>query len=136
DVIVGQMSAGGGVSGEAMQRIYATYIEEFGLDQPIGVQFLTYLGKLAQGDLGASFARSPTPVQQLIGEALPWTIALQLPAILVGWIVGNTLGALAAYKKGWLDRVLFPAFMFTSSMPYYCLSILLLYFLAVYIPIF
>ncbi|MCZ7543547.1 MAG: hypothetical protein M5R40_08425 [Anaerolineae bacterium] len=36
DVIVGQMSAGGGVSGEAMQRIYATYIEEFGLDQPIG----------------------------------------------------------------------------------------------------
>lgn len=136
DVIVGQMSAGGGVSGEAMQRIYATYIEEFGLDQPIGVQFLTYLGKLAQGDLGVSFARSPTPVQQLIGEALPWTIALQLPAILVGWIVGNTLGALAAYKKGWLDRVLFPAFMFTSSMPYYCLSILLLYFLAVYIPIF
>ncbi|MCZ7543546.1 MAG: ABC transporter permease [Anaerolineae bacterium] len=39
-------------------------------------------------------------------------------------------------RRGWLDRVLFPAFMFTSSMPYYCLSILLLYFLAVYIPIF
>ncbi|GAB4424847.1 MAG: ABC transporter permease [Anaerolineae bacterium] len=136
DVIVGQMSAGGGMSGEGLRRIHEAYIAEFGLDQPIGVQFLTYLGKLARGDLGTSFARSPARVQDLIGEALPWTIALQLPAILVGWIVGNTLGALAAYKKGWLDRVLFPAFMFTSSMPYYCLSILLLYFFAVYIPIF
>ncbi|MBN1286179.1 MAG: ABC transporter permease [Anaerolineae bacterium] len=136
DAIIGQMSSGGGVSGEALEKVYAAYIAEFGLDKPLGEQFLTYIGRIAQGDLGVSFARSPARVQELIAEALPWTIALQLPAILIGWTLGNLLGVLAAYKKGWLDRALFPTFMFTSSMPYYCLSILLLYFLAVYLRIF
>src|SRR5690606_17163803 len=135
DLIVGQMASGGGVSGEALERIYATYISEFGLDQPLGVQFLTYLSRLAQGDLGASFGRSPSRVQDLIAEALPWTIALQLPAILVGWLLGNILAVLAAYKKGWLDRIMFPSFMFLSSMPYYCLAIILLYVFAVVWPI-
>lgn len=136
DAIVGQMALGGGLSGEAQKRIYAAYIAEFGLDQPLAVQFLTYISRLAQGDLGISFARSPARVQDLIAQALPWTIALQLPAILIGWILGNLLGVLAAYKKSWLDRVMFPTFMFTSSMPYYCLSIILLYLFAVYWPIF
>ncbi|MBZ0298096.1 MAG: ABC transporter permease [Anaerolineae bacterium] len=136
DAIVGQMATGGGLSGEAQQRIYAAYIAEFGLDQPITSQFVTYVSRLAQGDLGISFARSPARVQQLIGQALPWTIALQLPAIIIGWTLGNILGALAAYKKGWLDRGLFPTSMFISSMPYYCLSIILLYVLAVFWPIF
>lgn len=136
DVIVGQMASGGGVSGEALERVYAAYIEDFGLDQPLGIQFLTYIGRLARGDLGVSFARSPSRVQNLIAEALPWTIALQLPAILLGWILGNTLGVLAAYKKGWIDRITFPGFMFLSSMPYYCLAIILLYVLAVLWPIF
>jgi peptide/nickel transport system permease protein len=136
DVIIGQMALGGGISGQSLERVYTAYIEEFGLDQPMGVQFLIYLRNLATGDLGVSFARSPARVQDLIAQALPWTIMLQLPAILIGWILGNTLGALTAYKKGWLDRALFPAFMFLSSMPYYCLSIILLYLLAVYWPLF
>lgn len=136
DAIVGQMSLGGGVSGEALESIYTAYIKEFGLDRPMGEQFLTYINNLIHGDLGISFARSPARVQDLIAQALPWTVALQLPAILIGWTLGNLLGVLAAYKKGVLDHVLFPGFMFTSSMPYYCLSILLLYFLAVYWPIF
>lgn len=136
DVIVGQMGAGGGVSGASLERVYRAYIEEFGLNKPMGEQFLIYIGKVVRGDLGTSFARSPKTVQDMITEALPWTIALQLPAILIGWTLGNLLGVLAAYKKGILDRALFPTFMFTSSMPYYCLSIILLYALAVYWPVF
>ncbi|MBC7810795.1 MAG: ABC transporter permease [Burkholderiales bacterium] len=136
DVIVGQMGMGGGVSGQAQERIYTAYIADFGLDKPIWEQFIIYVKRLAQGDLGVSFARSPVRVQTLIGDALPWTIALQLPAVLVGWILGNVLGAVAAYRQGWLDRSLFPAFLFTSSMPYYCLSIILLYVFAVYWPLF
>jgi peptide/nickel transport system permease protein len=136
DVIVGQMAMGGGISGEALERIYAMYIREFGLDQPVSVQFTTYISRIFQGDLGVSFSRSPLRVQDLIANSLPWTIALQLPAILVGWILGNVLGALAAYKKGWLDRGMFPTFLFVSSMPYYCLAIILLYLLAVFWPVF
>jgi peptide/nickel transport system permease protein len=135
DTIVAQMSMGGGVSGQALERLYAAYIAEFGLDQPMWKQFLIYVGRLAQGDLGTSFARSPASVQYLIFQALPWTVALMLPAILTGWIIGNALGALAAYKGGWLDRLVFPTSLFVSSMPYYCLAIILLYVFAVYWPI-
>jgi peptide/nickel transport system permease protein len=74
-------------------------------------------------------------VSSLIGEALPWTIALQIPAILLGWIIGNVLGAIAAYKGGWLDRGAFLGSLFVSTMPYYCLAILLLYLLAVVVPV-
>jgi peptide/nickel transport system permease protein len=132
DAIVAQMSAGGGVSGPALERLYNAYIAEFGLDQPLWKQFVIYIGRLAQGDLGTSFARAPARVQRLIAEAIPWTVALMLPAILVGWIVGNTLGALAAYKGGWLDRIFFPTSLFVSSIPYYCLAIILLYLFGVH----
>jgi peptide/nickel transport system permease protein len=131
DTIVAQMASGGGTSGEALQKVYVAYINEFGLDKPIWVQFFLYLRNLARGDLGVSFALSPARVQDLIAQALPWSIALQLPAILIGWVVGNLLGVLAAYKGGWLDRGAFTLSLFISSIPYYCLSIILLYLLAV-----
>ncbi len=131
DTMMARMSAGGTTTGEAQQKIYASYIAEFGLDKPLLGQFATYVGNLAQGDFGKSFNQYPTPVMTLVMQALPWSIALQLPAILIGWIVGNILGALAAYKKGWLDRGLFPVALFVSSMPYYCLAIILVYLFAV-----
>ncbi|HVO43582.1 MAG TPA: ABC transporter permease [Aggregatilineales bacterium] len=135
DAMIARMSAGGGTSGEAMEKIYASYIAEFGLDKPIWAQFLTYVGNLAHGDLGKSFSQYPVPVSTMIMQSLPWTIALQLPAILIGWILGNILGALVAYKKGWLDRVVFPTSLFISTMPFYCLSILLMYLFSVVWPI-
>jgi len=135
DAIVASL-ARGGAEGQSLQRIHETYVKEFGLDQPAPVQFLTYLGNLLRGDLGTSFALYPAPVSGLIGDALPWTIALQIPAILVGWTLGNVLGALAAYKGGWTDRGAFAGSLLLSSMPYYCLSILLLYGLAVAWPLF
>ncbi len=134
DTMVARM-ASGGATGEAQQKIYQAYIAEFGMDKPLWEQFFIYLGNLAHGDLGRSFAQYPTPVMQLITQAIPWTIALQLPAILIGWIVGNVLGVFVAYRQGWLDKTVFPAALFISNMPFYCLSILLLYLFAVVLRI-
>ncbi len=131
DTMMARMSAGGSAAGPQQQKIYMDYIAQFGLDKPLWEQFFVYLGNLAHGDLGKSFAQYPTPVTTLISQALPWTIALQLPAILIGWIVGNVLGVLTAYRKGVLDKVGFPVALFISNMPFYCLSILLLYVFAV-----
>ncbi len=136
DTIVAQLASGGSISGEALNKIYTSYITQFGLDKPLWQQFFIYVENLFRGDLGVSFARSPARVQDMIMQALPWTLALQLPAILIGWIVGNRLGVLTAYKRGWLDKLLFPTALFVSSVPYYALSIILLYMLAVYIPLF
>jgi len=135
DGVVARLATGG-MQGQALRDAYASYAAQFGLDQPIWIQFALYIQGLLHGDLGRSFALYPAPVTTLIRQALPWTLMLQVPAILVGWILGNVLGALAAYRGGWFDRGAFLSSLLLSSFPYYCLAILLLYGLAVAIPIF
>lgn len=134
DAIVATLGRGG-VEGDQLQRVYEHYTQAFGLDKPIWDQFVIYLRNLMHGDMGVSFALYPKPVTELIRESLPWTVALQLPAILIGWIIGNVLGAVAAYRGGWLDRGAFLGSLFLSTMPYYCLAIILLYVLAVVVPV-
>lgn len=136
DVIVSNLSRGGSVTSEQQKQVYESYVQEFGLDQSLGQQFLTYLGKVFTGDLGTSFAYYPAAVNDLVGQALPWSIAVQLPAILIGWILGNVIGAIAAFRGGNWDRSVFTTSLFLSAMPYYCLSILLLYVLAVVAGVF
>ncbi|HEY9293548.1 MAG TPA: ABC transporter permease [Microlunatus sp.] len=135
DAIISRMAQGGGASGEQMQTIWNHYMEQFGLNEPLWQQFLIYLDQLAHGNLGTSFSQYPTSVNSLVGQALPWTIAIQLPAIFVGWIVGNLLGALAAFRGGWFDRGAFVGSVFATAMPYYCLAILLLYVVGVKLQI-
>ena len=136
DALVAQMTRGGGASGDAVKAIYENYMREFGLDQPMWKQFLTYFGNVLQGNLGTSFAQYPASVNTLIAQALPWSIALQLPAIIVGWVVGNIVGAIAAFKGGWFDRGGFLASLFLSSIPAYCLAIILLFVFAVTLGMF
>ncbi len=131
DVIVSNLSQGANISSEQQAKIYAQFVEEFGLNQPLWQQFVTYVTSALQGDLGTSFSSYPTKVTALVGQALPWTLALQIPAIIIGWVIGNIVGAIAAYKGGGWDRSVFTTSLFLSSMPYYCLSILLLYVFAV-----
>jgi peptide/nickel transport system permease protein len=127
DAIVANLTRGGGATGEAARATYENYMREFGLDKPMWQQFLVYVGNLLHGDLGTSFGQYPASVNSLIGAALPWSLVLQVPAILIGWIVGNALGAIAAFKGGWFDRGAFLSSLFLTSIPYYCLAILLLY---------
>lgn len=135
DTIVSTLGRGG-AEGDQLKRVYESYSETFGLEKPMWEQFLIYLQNLLHGDLGISFTTYPAPVWSLISEALPWTIALQLPAIILGWIFGNLLGAVAAYRSGWFDRGAFLNSLFVSSIPPYCLAIILLYGLAVAWPVF
>src|SRR6185312_9201257 len=114
DAIVGQIASGGGAGGEQLQKIHEHYMQEFGLDKPLWQQYFIYVGHVFQGDFGTSFGQYPASVNSLIGQALPWSIAIQLPAIIVGWVLGNILGALAAFKGGWFDRAGFVGSLFLS----------------------
>lgn len=135
DAIVGNLARGGGAGGDQLKAIHENFMREFGLDKPMWEQFFIYLNNLLHGNLGTSFAQYPASVNTLVGNALPWSIAIQLPAIIIGWIVGNLLGALAAFKGGWFDRGAFITSLFFSSMPYYCLAILLLYIFGVWLGV-
>lgn len=123
--------AGNVSDANAVKEVYEHYAEEFGLNKPVFEQFLVFCGNLLKGEMGVSFTQYPRTVSEIIGEAIGWTIALQLPAIIVSWLIGNVLGALAAYlRKGW-DRVLMPVSLFVSNIPAFGMAVILLVLFAV-----
>ena len=108
------MARAGNLDAKAAREKEEQYLKEFGLvevdaqgqivrdaaGKPVRAsllsQFGSYLGMTLKGDLGTSFLQHPKPVSEIIKTALPWTLAIQLPTIIFGWIIGNLLGALAA----------------------------------------
>ncbi len=114
-----------------MKAVYEQYMQVFGLDKSIPQQFILYVGNVLQGNFGASFSQFPRPVADIIGSSILWTVALQFPAIIVGWLIGNTLGVMAAYIKKGFDKVLMPVSIFISNLPAFGMAIILLVFFAV-----
>jgi len=109
-----------------VQAIYEQYVDLFGTNRPILEQFFIYIRNVARGDFGFSFSQYPRTVADVIKSSVGWTICLQFPAIIVGWLIGNTLGALAAYLKGGFDKVLMPVSIFISNFPAFGMAIIML----------
>ena len=114
-----------------MKAVYEQYAELFGTNKPIVEQFFLYVNNVLQGNFGASFSQYPRPVVDIIRSSIWWTICLQFPAIIVGWIIGNTLGALAAYVKKGFDKVLMPVSILISNFPAFGMAVILLVIFAV-----
>jgi peptide/nickel transport system permease protein len=128
DPVAGIMSrlAQGMTNTSGVQKMYEQYTELFGTNKPMIVQFFIYVKNALHGNFGFSFSQYPRPVSDIIRSAIVWTIALQFPAIIVGWILGNALGALAAYIKGGFDKVILPASIFVSNLPAFGTAIILM----------
>ncbi len=118
------------------QAIYKQYADLFGTNKPMLEQFGIYAGNVVQGNFGYSFSQYPRTVADVIGSSIGWTLALQLPAIIVGWLIGNMLGALAAYRKGSFDRLLMPVSIFMSSLPQFGMAMILLVLFGIVFPVF
>jgi peptide/nickel transport system permease protein len=114
-----------------IQAIYQQYAELFGTNKPMAEQFVIYMRNVLRGDFGFSFSQYPRSVADVIQASLWWTIGLQFPAIIVGWLLGNTLGALAAYLRGGFDRVLMPLSIFISNIPAFGMAVILMVVFAV-----
>jgi peptide/nickel transport system permease protein len=114
-----------------IQAIYQQYADLFGTNKPLLEQFFLYVKNVLQGDFGFSFSQYPRTVADVIKSSIWWTVGLQFPAIIVGWLIGNTLGALAAYLKGGFDKVLMPVSIFVSNLPAFGMAVILLVIFAV-----
>jgi peptide/nickel transport system permease protein len=114
-----------------IQAIYEQYTELFGTNRPIHEQFFLYVRNVARGDFGYSISQYPRTVADVISSSIMWTIVLQLPAILLGWVIGNLLGAMAAYRRGMFDSFLMPASIFAGSLPAFGMAVILLVIFAV-----
>jgi peptide/nickel transport system permease protein len=100
------------------------YNELFGFDVPIWEQYLNFWQSLLRGDLGVSVWAFPTPVRTVIARAIPYTLSLLIPAILLSWWAGNRFGAFAARRK-LLDNAVLPVGYVLTATPYMWLGILL-----------
>lgn len=105
-------------------------LRQYGLDQPLAVQYGKYVWQLLHGNLGVSFTQS-VPVTEVLLERLPWTLLLTGSALLVTVLIGIPLGVLAArHARGMLDRAVQLAGVAGQSLFVPSVGILLLYVLA------
>jgi peptide/nickel transport system permease protein len=113
----------------AAEGLEGYFTESFGLDEPLWRQYLDFWRGLAQGDLGPSIAYVGSSVNDLLLNAVPYTLALLVPAILLSYVLGNRVGALAARRKV-LDNSVLPLAYVLTATPYMWLALVLAYVLA------
>lgn len=126
-----ELSRTGGFSPGDLEVMIAAYSEKFGLNKPLWQQYTDYIGSIARLDLGPSLNKFPRTVWELIMDALPWTIGLLLMTTIMSFIIGNLLGAVAAWPRAprWLRTFATP-FVLLQGVPPVLLGVLLLFFVA------
>ena len=125
--MVSRLSAQAGFIEGSGEMIEAWRVR-FGLDGPIYVQYFNYLKGLAAFDMGFSLASFPSNVNEMIADALPWTLGLLTIATLISFTLGNLIGALMAWRNTpGAVRNLLPITLTFTSVPFFMLGIMLIY---------
>jgi len=116
---------------ETPKEVAAQIRAKLGLDQPVHIQYVRWLGRILHGDLGISIVTNE-PVSSSLLSALGNTLMLALPAAVLGFSLGVILGALAAFHTGTLwDRVFSAVAITGVSLPHYWMGIVLVAVFAV-----
>lgn len=120
----------------ATEENLARIRESLGLNDPLYVQYLRFIGGLLQGDLGES-AVSRLPVWRDLSARLPYTLALTFGGMLIAMVVGIVAGVVAALRRNtWLDLVISGGAVLGISMPVFWLGMMLIIVFSVNFNIF
>lgn len=124
-----ELARSGGFSPADMDKIIAAYSAKFGLDKPLWQQYVDYISSVARFDLGVSYNKYPKTVIGLIMDSLPWTIMLLFVTTVLSFVIGNLLGAIAAWPRApqWVRSFATPFILF-QGVPPILLGVLLLFF--------
>ncbi len=122
---------GAGTQADSEDEIVAAYRARFGLDQPIHIQYFSFLFNTMRLDLGYSISYYPQKVEAALFRALPWTVGLLAVSTLISFAFGSFFGALMAWPRApaAVNRFI-PLFMVLSAVPYYLLGLILVYIFA------
>ena len=102
--------------------------EKYGLDKPLGVQYLNYMNSLIHGDMGLSLKQRGRTVNQIIFSKLPVSARTAGLAVVVALCVGIPLGCLSAYNRGkWADNLIIVFATCGIAIPSFISSVVLLY---------
>jgi peptide/nickel transport system permease protein len=116
---------------DASQETRQRVAHALGFDQPVPVQYVSWLGRVVRGDLGTSLARN-RPVATMLGEAVANTLILAAAAGVFALGLGLALGTLAAWRHGtWVDRLVRAVSVSGVSIPPYWVALLLIIVFAV-----
>ena len=119
------------ISPDATQDIREATIRHYGLDQPLWRQYLAFLGRLLQGDLGRSFVLN-IPVLHLVLSRLPATLELALTSVLIGAFIGIPLGIYAGYRpESPASKAIMAASVLGFSVPTFWVGLILILTFAV-----
>ena len=110
------------------QALYADFAKSFGLNVPLWEQYLHFWKGVLTGDMGISVSVTGASVTSLVFGAMPYTLALLVPATLLSYILGNRLGAAAARRKV-LDNSVLPLGYVLQAIPYPWLALVVPYLL-------
>jgi len=104
--------------------------EYYGLDRPLGAQYVHYLARLAHGDLGRSIVTN-APVRQEVGRRLPWTLFLIVGSLLLSTVVGLVAGVHSGWRRDRpMDRAVMTGLLAVREFPPFLLASLLLFVFA------
>ena len=110
-------------------KILEKISEQYGLNDPIPQQYIRYLKNLAQGDLGTSFKKQDTTVNELIAQGFPVSAKVGFWGVLISLAVGVPLGVIAAVKRGrWPDGAAMVFATIGVSVPSFVICVLMMYF--------
>ncbi|AEB29441.1 MAG: oligopeptide ABC transporter permease [Carnobacterium sp.] len=108
--------------------------EQYGLNEPVAVQYLVYIGGLLKGDLGTSFQFNNTPVTKLLSTRIGPSLQLGIQAVALGTILGIVLGVIAAmYQNTWIDTLATFSAILGRSIPNFVIAVLLQLIFGVYL---
>jgi peptide/nickel transport system permease protein len=100
---------------------------EFGLDQPVWMQYLSWVGNIFHGDFGTSLYYR-TPVSGLMAQRYPVTLYIGFLALLISTTIGLSVGLVAAIKRGkWADTLVTALAYLGQAVPVFWLGILMIY---------
>jgi peptide/nickel transport system permease protein len=130
------MARGETLDPQSIASMRAALTDLYGLSGSPVEQYFAFWGRLLRGDLGPSLANFPNPVSEMIGQAMPYTLSLLIPAVLISWILGNLFGTWSSYyPKNKLLSVIEVLGQAVRPIPYYIVAIVLLVVFAFFIPI-
>jgi len=121
----------GGYVQSGLEAMVKEYERRFGLDRPLWVQYVTYLGDVARFNFNYSISNYPRTVNEIIAEAIPWTVGLLGTTTVLSFTIGTLLGALLAWPGAprWM-RVLMPPLWALHAIPFFLLGLILMYVFA------
>lgn len=108
----------------------ANYKEKFGMNGTLWEQYVRYMYNLVfKLDMGPSFINFPTPVMDLLAQAIPWTLGLLSVSILISWVLGLLIGAAAAwFRDTWISDAITNLSIALSQVPSYLIALFLVLF--------